>query len=803
MLDQLLHDLRDAFRSLTRQRAYTFTALATLALGIGATTAIYTVVNAVVLAPLPFPDAVRLVQIYSTPAERGEAIAFTDLDAFRKESASFEALAGYAVSARYLRGTAGAERVMAVLTERSFFATLGVQPLQGRGFLADDPANVVVISHAFWSERLRAAPGVVGTAVTLDGEPFTIVGVMPASFQYPYGSATLLRGPASESRTDLWIPLGVPGQAPRGRASSVIGRLRAGATLQAAANELNVIAANLASSGTNANARGRGVRIEPLADAVVSGAVRRPLFFLIGAVLIVLALVCANLTTLSLVRMTLRKREVAVRAALGARPRRLVRQFLIESLLLSTAGGLLGLALAAFGTERLLTLAAAYLPRASEVGFDWSVFLVLAAICGVTGTITGLAPGLIARHADPQAVMKAAGGHATVGVAERRLRHALVVAEVALAFVLALGGSLLVRELLRLRAVDTGLESSNVITLHLGHRPAPGAEPAEFERLAERVRQVPGVTAAGLTQMLPLQNWAWLSVSDDFHLQGRPPVSPSFQIEMRYVTSGYFDAVGVRVARGRGFAGTDTRDAPPVVVINETLARRVFGDADPVGLLSNRGTIVGVVRDVRQVHVDRPADPEIYFPVSQNWSQVPELGMTLAVRTHGRPEAMVGAIRAAVREQNPALAIFNVKTFDAVIDESLSSFTLYLWLIVGFAGVAVALACTGTYGVIASLAAARTREFAIRAAVGANQGSVLRLVLGQGVRLTVLGLLGGIVLTITVMPLLQNLPVTVRPPSVSIAAGIAIFIALVALTASLVPAWRAARIDVLSILRSD
>jgi putative ABC transport system permease protein len=802
MLEQLLHDLRDAVRSLKRQRSYTITALTTLALGIGATTAIYTVVHAVILAPLPFPDAERLVQIYATPAERGEAIAFADLEAFRSQSASFETMAGYGVSARYLRGAAGTQRVMAVLAERSFFATLAVPPVLGRGFLADDPANVAVVSHAFWTERLSAAPSAIGTALRFDDQTFTILGVMPASFRFPYGSATLLRGPASESRTDVWMPSGPPGQAPRGRAS-VIARLRVGTTVEAAASELSVIAANESTRSTDASRQGRGVRIEPLAEAVVSRAVRQPLFFLIGAVLIVLALVCANLTNFSLVRMTLRKREVAVRAALGARPRRLVRQLLIESLLLATGGGVLGLLLAKAGLDRLLALAAAYVPRASEVSFDWPIFLFLLLICAITGTVSGLAPALAARHADPHTLMKETGSHATVSVAERRLRDGLVVAEVAFAFVLALGGTMLVRELLRLRAVETGLVASNVVTLHLGQRMSPRPDPAQFEALAARIRELQGVAAAGLTQMLPLQNWGWFSVSDDFRTPGRPPATPSFQIELRYVTSGYFEAVGMTLARGRGFAVSDTADAPPVIVINDTLARQMFGDEDPVGIRTSRGTIVGIVRDVRQVHVDRPASPEIYFPVAQNWSQVPELGMTLVVRTAGPPEALIGVIRAQVREQNPTLAIFNVKLLASVVEESLSAFTLYLWLIVGFAMLAIVLACTGTYGVIASLAAARAREFAIRTAIGADNGDVLRLVLGQGVRLTLLGLLTGSVLAIAVTPLLKDLPVTVRPPSVAIAGVVAAFVAVVAMTASLVPARRSARTDVLSTLRAD
>lgn len=362
---------------------------------------------------------------------------------------------------------------------------------------------------------------------------------------------------------------------------------------------------------------------------------------------------------------------------------------------------------------------------------------------------------------------------------------------------------LLVRELIRLRNTHPGMETANVLTMHLGHRMTPRTDVRQFYEVARRARELPGVRAAGFIQMLPLQNWGWTSNSNDFVVRGRPPLTPVFPIQLRYVTPGYFETLGIPIRRGRGFIARDDLDAPRVILINETLARRYFGDADPTGQVTTRGIVAGMVADVRQENLDRPSVPEIYYPVAQNWSQLSELGMTLVVNTRDRPEGVVEPVRAAVREVNPALAVFDVKTMDRVIAESLSEFTLYLALLTGFAILALVLALTGTYGVIAYIASARTKEFAIRRALGADGGRVVRLVLAQGTVLAGVGLAFGVAAAILAAPAVEGLPVDVRPPDLVTAGPVALFIALVAIVASLVPALRAARVNPMAALRDE
>jgi len=799
----LILDFRYAVRVLLRQKIFAATAILTLALGIGANTALFSVVSGVILRPLPLADPERLVQLAETTAlsPRGEAVTWSNLDAYRRESTSFEQLVGYDVSARYLRGGADPERVMVVRAERGFFAMLGVAPIAGRTFRDDDPPTVAVVSETFWKQRLGANASIVGRSITLDDEPLTIVGVMPESFQFPYGAASILPGAASEVRSDLWTVASPPPQ-PRIRISHVTGRLKPNVSIVAAGTELSAIAKRLDSESPNPNSR--GVRLVPLSDAVVPATVRRPLLVLLGAVGLVLALACANLTNLLLARMTLRVREVAMRAALGASPRRLARLFLVESVVLSLAGGALGLALAWWGTSRLMVLVRTQIPRAHEVGLDWRVFLFQLVVCAIAAALFGLAPAVIAMRTDARSALQESGGPSTTGRGQRRLLDGLVVLEVALAFVLAAGATLLVRELVRLRDTDAGMSPSNVLTVHVGQRMTPRTDPHSFYQIADRVAQLPGVRAAGFTQLLPLQNWGWTSNSSEFTRRGQPPGQTArFPIELRYITPGYFQALGITVRRGRGFTERDIRGAPPVIVINETLARRYFGDDDPVGITMSRGTIVGLIADVRQVHLDRSAAPEIYYPIAQNWSQVSELGMSLVVRTQERPEAFVGQVRDVVRDVDPNLAVFSVKTMERVIADSLSEFTLFLMLMGTFAALAILLAGTGAYGVIACLASSRTREFAIRLALGADGARVARLVLGHGVRITALGLGVGLFAAFAIAPLLRTLPVTVRPPDAATTAPVALLIALVAVVACLVPAWRASRVDPMTMLKRE
>jgi putative ABC transport system permease protein len=360
-----------------------------------------------------------------------------------------------------------------------------------------------------------------------------------------------------------------------------------------------------------------------------------------------------------------------------------------------------------------------------------------------------------------------------------------------------------VRELIRLRNTDMGMVPQNVVTFHIGRAGLYGSDGQEFYEIADRVSRLPGVRAAGFTQLLPLQNWGWNSNSSDFFVKGQAPRQPFFPIELRFVTPGYFQALGIPIRKGRGFGDSDTRSAPGVILINEALAHRYFGDEDPVGKQMNRGTIVGVVGDVRQVNIDRTAVPELYTPIAQNWSHLPQLGLTLVVSAQGSAEPLIDAVRSVVRDVNPVLAVFNVMSMDRVVQSSLADFTLYLSLMAFFAAVALVLAATGTYGVISYIVTSRAREFAIRVALGADSVRVTRLVLRQGLGLTVLGLVCGLGAAAAATPLLRYAPMTIRQPNVTTIVPVIALIVLVAVAACVVPARRAANVDPVSVLRQE
>jgi putative ABC transport system permease protein len=792
-------DVAFALRMLARNPIFALTVITTLALGLGATTAVFTVISGVVLAPLPFAEPNRLVRISGTSRLRPEGGAVPDLDELKRRTRSLESIAGYEVTARYLHRGDAPERVMTVQVQPEFFSVLGVPALRGRTYGPDDGSAVAVISEAFWRTRLAADPSSVGTSFRLDDRSYTVVGVMPASFQFPYRAGSLLSGVATQERTDLWIPFEGP-LPPRSRVSGVIGRLRPNVDAGAAEGELTSIAQQLETE-TGGTDRMRGIRVVALSRAVVSSAVRQPLFALLAAVALLLLLACSNVANLLLVRLTLRSREMAMRSALGASTLRLTRQLLIESCVLSLAGGLLGLMLASWGTTSILRLVGTQLPRAHEVGLDWRVFTFVLGLCTLIGCGLNLVSVLTLRHRDLRSVLQESGGHSTTS--SRRLRNGLVVAETALAFILAVGAVVLIRELVRLRHIDPGIETSNVVTFHLGHRMTATTDVAQFYEIATRVEQLPGVRAAGMTQMLPLQNWGWAVNSNSVREQGRPPSTTIVEVEIRYVTPGYFRALAIPV-RGRAFVDGDTRTAPPVMMINETLARLMFPGVDPIGKVTERGaTIVGVAGDVRQTDLDRSARPEMYTPIAQNWSQLSELGLTLVVSAGDRAEAIVDPVRSIVREVNPNLAVFRVKTMDEVVEDSLADFTVYLSLVTAAAVLALMLAATGTYAVISHLAAARTREFAIRVAIGAERAHVLRLVIGHGLRLAGVGLTVGVLGAWVCGQLLARLPMTVRPPDATTLVPTAILMALVVVVACLVPARRAAVTDPMTALRSE
>lgn len=608
-----------------------------------------------------------------------------------------------------------------------------------------------------------------------------------------------MQGTTPEARTDVWLPLErqqTPAGPIRRFRLHTIAKLKPGVTHAAATAELEVIAAQIEAQ-YRARSETSRVRIDfqmlPLADVVV-GPVRRSLWLLFAAVGLVLAAACANVANLMLARMSVRCREVVTRAALGAGPSRLARQFLAESLLLSFAGGLLGAAVAWWGTGVLMRIAATRIPRAHEVALDWQAFGFLLLACVGTAVLFGLAPALTASRMEAHDVARESG-RAAMGRAYRAIRDGLVVVEVALAFVLAIGAALVVREMIRLQRVDTGMVTESVLTLHA----TPKTSAGDYYAIEDRVSRLPGVRAAGFTQLVPLQNWGW---DADFQIKGRPEADARPRAELRYVTPGYFRALGIALVRGRFFTPSDTAEAPRVILINEALARRHFGDEDPTGAELDRGTIAGVVGNVRGTGLDRAAVPEIYYPAAQNVTMATDLGMALIVRTDGAPQSHTDAIRTAVREVNPNLAIFNVKTMTEVVADSLWQLNLYRWLIGLFAALAVILAVIGLYGVISYTATARTQEFAIRLALGSDPGALARLVLIRALGLTAVGLAFGVLLSMTLTSSSKAMGIS-EGPTVLVYGGTALLVTAIAVAACAVPAFRAAGVNPATALRHD
>jgi predicted permease len=728
---------------------------------------------------LPFHHPERLVRLYQTQLrDRNQGgfdgpVVYRDFEMWRTHSKSFEGMISYTNSRRNLQGLGEPEQVPTVSAGRGLFGLLGVAAMAGRTFDEGDPLNVAVVSYGFWKAHFGADRSAIGRTLTLDGQPFTLIGIMPELFQFPYASPS----------PSLWIPWAAPAELrarPNARLDSVLARLRPGVEMEAARQELAAMEVPAIEGAAKLQ---RIVRIRPLRE-VVTGQARDSLLILLGAVGMVLLAACVNVANLLLARMASRAHEVAVRSALGASRLRLLRQFLTESLLLAFGGGLAGLVIGIWGSRALAGFAAAQIPRANEIGLDWRVFAFLLAVCAATGIGFGLAPALAA----------ARGGAGTLNSRSLRspLRDTLVVVEVALAFVLLAGAGLLLRSLLNLQNTNPGLNAESVLTLHVV---VSGAR--ESTEIEERVARIPGVRAVGLISLLPLQNSGW---SGFFSIAGRPGL---LQTQLTYVTPGYFRAMGIPLRRGREFSPRDDSGAQRVILVNEALAKQHFPDVDPVGRETDRGIIVGVVGDVRQETLSLPAKPEIYYSVAQNFAQIRSHGSTLVVRANGLAETIAGHVRAAVREVSPGQALFRIATMRQVIEDSIANPRLYTWLLGLFAAMATLLAVAGIYGVVNYLVALRTREFGIRMALGADAGQVLRLVMRRGALLIALGLALGIAGAAAMTKVLRGVLYGVEATDPVTFSAMAALLAAVALAACLVPARRASRVDPAVALRTE
>jgi putative ABC transport system permease protein len=807
LLDDLFYDARYALRSLLKAPGFSAITILTLALSTGATTAIFSIVHGVLLSPLPFASPDRLVQVEEIGQIGGPGpVLVGDVEEFRTQSRTLEVLSAYSLTTRHLQGAGEPERLTTVVVDHHFFSLLGVRPLIGRTPERADATAVVVIGERLWERRFNRDPSVVGRTIVLDGNMFdpvqqrsviqrrehTVVGVMPSRFQFPYGAASVYATALPETQIDLWM---LNDQPYRGGRVPVTARLRPGVTVAQALSELTVIEQRL-DQARPSQSRPIGVRVMPLIDEVV-GPVRRALWLLLAAVALVLVAACANVANLLLARTAQRSREVVTRAALGAGRGRLMRQLFTESVLLSVAGGLAGMLIAWWGVRVLIAIGAAKIPRAHEIQLDWNAFAFMMAISLVTSAVFGLAPAVTASRADVHSVTKGASGHATTSRSYGRIRDALVIGEIALAFILALGAALVIRELERLQRQDPGFRIENVITLHI----TPRVEESQYYRLEERIAQVPDVESAGLVHMVPLQNWGGIGT---FQVRGRPVTSVAEMptAELRSVTPRYFETLRVAMRRGRGLTEQDRLAQPRPIVVNETLARQYFPGEDPIGRALDRGVIVGVVADVRQRHLDETVMPQIYSSIDTSSGIASDIGVAVLVRTRGAPTTSIDAIRAAIRELQPAVAIFNIKTMRQIVDESMWELNLYRWLIGLFAALALVITAIGLFGVISYGATARAREFAIRMALGSDQSRLARVVLIRGITLTVIGLALGGVSSVAVLQLLAAFVAANRPDPLSVASICALLL-VIAVAACLWPAIRVARIDPVKVLRQE
>jgi len=570
--------------------------------------------------------------------------------------------------------------------------------------------------------------------------------------------------------------------------------MKPGLRFEQAGAELAVIAGRIEAEHYRGTRTRSALRAMALDDEIV-GPVRSSLWLLFAAVGLVLAAACANVANLLLARMLVRTREVVTRAALGAGRLRLMRQFLAESLLLSVLGGAVGVAIASWGTRALIAFYRGRLPRLHEVALDWRTFAFLLVACAAAAGVVGLAPAVAAARVDPHDVTRTAGGHATAGRQARRVRDGLVILEVVLAFVLAVGAALIMREIGRLQTIPSGLAIDNAVVLHL----TPRTTPADYHAIEDRAASVPGVRAAGFIQYVPLQNSGWMA---GFEVRGRPAVSAErLVVDLRYVTQGYFRAAGIPLVSGRGFAPGDTADAPRVVLVNQAFARRYFPNEDPVGRELDRGIVIGVVGDVRSAELGRPAEPELYYTIDQNIATT-DAGMSLVVRSAVPVEPLIGSIRSAVTAVNPKLAIFNIKTLQQIVTESLWRLRLYRWLIGVFAIVAIGLATIGLYAMIAYSAGSRTREFAIRRALGSAPSSIVNLIFTRGLALGASGVAGGIAAVVVLTWWLGDRTGGIRPDAVTCAA-VSVFFIAVAGVACIGPSMRAATVNPTAALREE
>ncbi len=816
-MNGLLQDIRYALRALRANPGFAITAIVCLALGIGANTAIFGVVNAVLLRPLPFHEPEQLVQVWHVPpAQLFQGMTkFTVSPAnyldWSKQNHVFEKMAIYGQRNLTLTGRGEAQSVVAIAVSPDFFSVLHARLALGRSFIQgeeDQPGrdSVVILSHAFWQNHFGSDSRVVGQKIKLEGQDYTVAGVMPAGFNLP-------------AEAECWVPLAWTDQerAVRGiHDYSVIARLNSRVDLKQAQAEMNTISSQLELQFPEDD-KGWGAIVVPLREELV-GDVRPALLVLLGAVAFVLLIASANVANLVLVRTSMRRKEIAIRTALGASRWRVVRQVLSETVLLALAGAVAGLLFAHFGISLIVAFLGDRFPRSTEIRLDLSVLGFTLMVSLLTGILAGIVPALRLTKTNVNEAMKQGLGRTDADSGGHSTRSALVVSEVALSLLLLIGAGLMLRSLWNLRGVNPGLDAHNVLTMSVSVRGAKYSSLRQlsefYDRLLDRVRRLPGVESAGAIDELPLTG---SGSNQPIAIEGRPvvPMSEQPEVAVRFITPGYIHALRIPLLQGRDITEADTQERPPAILINESLAKRFWPGENPVGkrltltfFSGKLREVAGVVGDVKQrgLKVTEPI-ATLYVPLAQVLAPtnepVPSLTMSLVTRTHSQPTSLTPTIITAIHELDPELPVKNVLTMEDFIDDSLTEPRFSMLLLAAFAGLALLLAAVGTYSVLSYSVRGRMQEISIRMALGAQRVDILRLILGQGVRFALLGAGIGLAAAFLLTRLLISQLFGVKATDPITFVGVTALIIFVAMAACYLPARRATKVDPLVALRYE